>query len=189
MRVTFNILRPWQHRQFRICRVNGKRPILLVSCYQTLGYLRKSPLAEGLVKTHENNCNGKVIRTWFQVDIWLLRNSANVISDGFHLWRNVITVASIYNLTSFEFQEYSPFPSQPLEIDVNWMDPLDWMANSILFQIISRKLHVMLDQPIKSFCQNPGKTSFWRYNRYRAALPDSRSCKSRWRVRVWVERD
>jgi hypothetical protein len=61
------------------------------------------------------------------------------------------------------------------------MDPLDW-----IFQFFEEG---MLGQPIKLLCLDSGQASFWRYNRYRVSLPDSRSYNSRWRARVWVERD
>ena len=34
----------------------------------TLSYLRKSPPAESLVKACDNDCNGKVTRTWFHMN-------------------------------------------------------------------------------------------------------------------------
>jgi hypothetical protein len=136
-----------------------------------------------------------------------------VISDGFHLWRNIITVASInflkvLNSKNTHLSHYNPLKYTLTE----WIREIEWQIQSY-FNFSVESLHVMLDQPIKLFCQNPGKTSFSRYNRYHAALPDSRSCKSHWsnrntsqcltrssardilgvpiahwRVRVWVER-
>jgi hypothetical protein len=56
----------------RICSVlsrkfvdrNSAPPLYFVTIVnQTLGYLRKSPQAEGLVKARDNDCNGKVMRT------------------------------------------------------------------------------------------------------------------------------
>jgi hypothetical protein len=47
-------------------KCNGEN--VIVSCNQTLGYLRKSPQAESLVKARNNDCNGKVMRTWFQME-------------------------------------------------------------------------------------------------------------------------